>query len=392
MHIKGKRTKPNKDAIFFIDPQSMINLAVYDYHLLSDINDFDLYYICSKYLDFKENHNHSYLRVFKYNKLSNSVLKACSYILTYFKLLYLFMTLKPKLVHVQWFRLQHFDLYYYKLAKRLFGFKLLYTAHNILPLNTGDNYFSVFFKIYKLCDAIIVHSEDTNIQLAKKFSISHDKISVIHHGFLQPNYDKSLFKEEEQHFNLKYNFGDKIIFTSLGFQNAYKGCDILAKVWNMTSELNQCNTCILVLVGKNQGVDYSMLSRYKNVIIEDRRLSNEEYYYLLSHTSVYLLPYKKNSFSQSGALMTTISEKIPTLVTNVGGLPEPLKLAKIGWIIEDEINEANLRAALLNILHNPEEIRKIKQDENAWRKVQDFYDWHNISLQTQNLYNKIIYN
>jgi glycosyltransferase involved in cell wall biosynthesis len=90
--------------------------------------------------------------------------------------------------------------------------------------------------------------------------------------------------------------------------------------------------------------------------------------------------------------MTTISEKIPTLVTNVGGLPEPLKLAKIGWIIEDDINEANLQAALLNILHNPEEIRKIKQDENAWRKVQDYYDWHNISLQTQGLYNKIIYN
>ena len=37
-----------------------------------------------------------------------------------------------------------------------------------------------------------------------------------------------------------------------------------------------------------------------------------------------------------------------------------------------------------------EEIRKIKNDELAWKKVQAYYDWHNISLQTQKLYHKAI--
>ena len=144
------------------------------------------------------------------------------------------------------------------------------------------------------------------------------------------------------------------------------------------------------MVGKNQGVDFSMLQQYNNVIVEDRRLSSEEYYYLLSHASVYLLPYRKTSFSQSGALMTTISERIPTLVTNVGGMPEPLQIAPIGWVIEEEVNEANLQVALLHIISHPEEKKKKKNDELAWKKVQAYYDWHNISLQTQKLYHKAI--
>ena len=165
--MKGKMNTKNKDAIFFIDPQSMINLAVYDYHLLADIDDFDLHYVCSKYLDYKENGRHVYHKLFKYNKLSNSVFKAVSYVWSYLRLLFLFIVHKPKLVHVQWFRMQHFDLYYFKVAKKLFGFKLLYTAHNILPLNTGDDYFPVFSKIYGICDAVIVHSNDTKAQLAR---------------------------------------------------------------------------------------------------------------------------------------------------------------------------------------------------------------------------------
>ena len=196
--------------------------------------------------------------------------------------------------------------------------------------------------------------------------------------------------QEQHQFNEKYHFGEKIIFTSLGFQNAYKGYDILAKVWDTTPELNQSKNCMLVMVGKNQGVDLSMLAKYDNTVVEDRKLSNEEYYYLLTHTSVYLLPYKKTSFSQSGALMTTISERIPTLVTDVGGLKEPLQIAKIGWVIEEEVNEENLRAALLDLLHHSEEISKIKNDHQAWEKVQDYYDWHHISLQTQELYHQVI--
>ena len=388
--MKGKMNTKNKDAIFFIDPQSMINLAVYDYHLLADIDDFDLHYVCSKYLDYKENGRHVYHKLFKYNKLSNSVFKAVSYVWSYLRLLFLFIVHKPKLVHVHWFRMQHFDLYYFKVAKKLFGFKLLYTAHNILPLNTGDDYFPVFSKIYGICDAVIVHSNDTKAQLAKKFALPEGKISVIHHGFLKLNYNQSILEKEQHQFNEKYHFGEKIIFTSLGFQNAYKGYDILAKVWDTTPELNQSKNCMLVMVGKNQGVDLSMLAKYDNTVVEDRKLSNEEYFYLLTHTSVYLLPYKKTSFSQSGALMTTISERIPTLVTDVGGLKEPLQIAKIGWVIEEEVNEENLRAALLDLLYHSEEISKIKNDHQAWEKVQDYYDWHHISLQTQELYHQVI--
>ena len=37
--------------VFYIDPQSMINLAKYDYYLLNGM-DLPVYYFCSRYYDF----------------------------------------------------------------------------------------------------------------------------------------------------------------------------------------------------------------------------------------------------------------------------------------------------------------------------------------------------
>lgn len=388
--MKDNTSGTHKLVIFYIDPQSMSNLAVYDYNLLEEIKDFDIHYICSVHLDHEVNQNHTYHKLFRYNHLSNPLLKACSYVLTYLKILFLIRSLKPKLIHVQWFRLQYFDYVFFKIAKWLFGFKMLYTAHNILPLNTGNKYAMLFHKIYHMTDHIIVHSADTKRQLEEMFALARNTISVIHHGYLQLNYNSEKLAAEAPTYRQKYPFEGKTVFTSLGFQIAYKGSDIIANVWASTPQLNQNPHCLLVLVGKNHEIDYSQLSQYHNVIIDDRRISNEEYHYILSRSSVYLMPYRKASFSQSGALMTAIAEKTPALVTRVGGLAEPLELADIGWIIEEDINENNLRNALLHIMKHPEEITKKKSDEQAWEIVQQYYDWHRISLYTQELYHQII--
>ena len=45
-----------KNKIFYIDPQSMRNLSVYDYNMLSEVTD-NVYYYCSVYLDYKRNPN-----------------------------------------------------------------------------------------------------------------------------------------------------------------------------------------------------------------------------------------------------------------------------------------------------------------------------------------------
>jgi len=84
-------------------------------------------------------------------------------------------------------------------------------------------------------------------------------------------------------------------------------------------------------------------------------------------------------------MLTVLTEHIPLLLTDVGSLAEPLTIAPIGWKME-RADEAELRRALLNILSHKEDIETIRNNRQAWEKVCAFYDWQNISRQTQELY------
>ena len=181
----------------------------------------------------------------------------------------------------------------------------------------------------------------------------------------------------------------KTVFSALGYQNFYKGTDLLARVWAETPELRNSQNAMLLIIGKvnETRLDLSMLDGIDNVIVENRRIPDEEFVYLLRHTSVYLLPYKE--ISQSGAMLTVLTEHIPLLMTDVGSLAEPLSIAPIGWKIQPS-DEQDLKKALLYLIDHDEEIEAIHNDQQAWEKVCAFYDWTIISRQTQELYESLI--
>ena len=107
-----------------------------------------------------------------------------------------------------------------------------------------------------------------------------------------------------------------------------------------------------------------------NVVVEDRKISNEEFVYLLRHTDVYLLPYRL--ISQSGALLTALNERVPVLVSDVGGLTDPLKIAEVGWsVTPDDYN--SLKHMLIHLSAHPNEVAKIKNDANAWNTIANEY-------------------
>jgi glycosyltransferase involved in cell wall biosynthesis len=108
--------------------------------------------------------------------------------------------------------------------------------------------------------------------------------------------------------------------------------------------------------------------------------------YLLRHTSVYLLPYRE--ISQSGAMLTVLTEHVPLLLTDVGSLAEPLSVAPIGWKIQ-HAEECELRNALIYLLGHKEEIDAIRNNHQTWEKVCAFYNWQDIGQQTQRLYESL---
>ena len=196
-------------------------------------------------------------------------------------------------------------------------------------------------------------------------------------------YNEIEYKNQFRNSPLHEIIQDKIVFTSLGEQSYYKGSDLIIEAWFKTPQLNQSDKCVLVMAGKFDKIDYKLIGNYKNVYIKNQRISNEEYMFWLKHTDAYLLPYR--TISQSGALLTALSEHIPVITTNVGGISEPISIAHIGWNIGDAKIE-NLQKTLLNILHSPEDILNIKKDDEGWKKIEKFYDWRKISKETELLY------
>ena len=376
--------------IFYIDPQSMINLAKYDYYLLRGI-DMPVCYFCSKYYDADINPRMTYKRVFRYNKMRSNWMKAVSYIASWLLILLNVVIKQPKVVHIQWFRIPSFDYMMVRILQRLFRIKVVFTAHNILPHQGNESKNTdTFRKAYHSFDRIIVHSQTTRQEIVDTFHVDGNKIEVIRHGILPFNVSDEQYKACKPQLDEKYAaLRGKTVFSALGYQNFYKGTDLLASVWASTPELRNSKDAMLLIIGKvNEArLDLSMLEGISNVISDNRRIPDEEFVYLLRHTSVYLLPYKE--ISQSGAMLTVLTEHVPLLLTDVGSLAEPLAVAPIGWKIQPS-DEQDLKKALLYLIDHNEEIETIHNGHEAWEKVCAFYDWTIISRQTQELYESLI--
>lgn len=372
--------------IFYIDPQSMINLAKYDYHLLQGI-DMPVYYFCSKYYDAAAAPRVRYKKVFTYNKLGSNSLKAVSYVCSWLTIMLHVITLRPKVVHIQWFRIPLFDLMMVRLLQGVFRIKVVFTAHNLLPHQGNESKNTrVFHQAYHTFNHIIVHSQFTKQELIGQFQVDADRIKVIRHGILPLDVDEKHYAAEQALLDRKYaSLKGKTVFSALGYQNFYKGTDLLARVWAETPELRSNKEAMLLIIGKVNAadMDLSMLEGIDNVVFDSRRIPDAEFLYLLRHTSVYLLPYRE--ISQSGAMLTVLTEHVPLLLTDVGSLAEPLSVANIGWKMQ-HAEAAELRQSLLFLIDHKADIERIHNDHQAWEKVNAFYDWHVISQQTQTLY------
>lgn len=376
--------------IFFVDPQSMINLAKYDYYLLEGV-DLPVTYFCSKYYDFEINPRLTYKHVFRYNHLATNSQKAISYVISWIQILAYAVSKRPKVVHIQWFRIPRLDLLMVRLLQRVVGAKVVFTAHNVLPHQGNEiKATDVFSKAYAAFDRVIVHSQVTKDELVSTFRIDAGKVEVIRHGILPIDNAKDSYSQTEHDYDTKYAaLKGKTVFAALGYQNHYKGTDLLATVWASTPALRDSRDTMLVIIGKvnDKSMDLSMLAQCDNVICDNRRIPDEEFLYLLRHTSVYVLPYR--DISQSGAMLTAIAEHIPLLVTDVGSLAEPLSIAPVGWKMQ-KASEQELQEALLYLASHKEIIRAIHDDSASWAKVCKFYDWAAISHQTQQLYERVM--
>lgn len=368
--------------IYYIDPQSYSNLSVYDHSLLKGIEGHDIVYFNSIKYDHEALTNARMRSMFRYNDMKNPLAKLLSYSVSMMKVAGYALRERPDVIHIQWFRAWIID-YLLVFFFHLLGIKIVYTAHNVLPHTRHSWDMFIFSRYYKAVDAIIVHSERTRKEMLSLFSLPEKKVNVIRHGILESRYDEAAVAEFMGKLRTRLGISeDAIVFSCLGVQNKYKGIERVVEAWSKSEALHSAN-CHLLFVGKNDGIDFSPVEKMPNVHIVCDRVSNEEFEAYLQMSSVVLLPYI--NISQSGVLFSALQSGVPVLVSDVGGLAEPLSCAKIGWCIGEPSVE-NIRKEMERLAENAEEVSAVRADKEAFAAVCKMYDWSEISKKTQALY------
>ena len=358
--------------IIYIDPQSYNNLADYDKYLLENIEAQKIF-ICSTNMPYNEIKNTRIIMNYDYHT-KKSIFKILSYIISQKKLIQIIKNEKPDVIHFQWFKIPQLDIVLLKRIKKILPkVKVVHTAHNVLPHDSGSKYKRIYKKIYSTVDSIIVHAEITRSDINKEFNISKEKIVVIPHGFLPTKYK----------FQKTPSENSVITFSFIGFLSDYKGLDILLEAWCGCPEILDNKTCRLIIAGAGDLNCLHSIPLGKNIIIENYFHNEEDLAKIISETDVAVLPYKR--ISQSGVLLTYLAEHIPVLVSNIGGLTQPFEIANVGWVLEN-LNSQCLTDRIMRIIEKKEELRNIKDNLENWKKIDEFYDWKSIGNTTLKLY------
>jgi len=371
--------------VYYIDPQSYNNLSVYDTSLLSCI-DADLhvaYYHSDKY-QLPKQEGINYREVFHYSEMSG-LGRVISYVKSLWKIGREMLREHPSVVHIQWFKCWPADCLFI-LWLKMIDVKCVFTAHNVMPHNPGRTDRLGYWLFYQLSDAVIVHTKRTRDELMATFPVKSGKIHVIPHGMLASTVDVAAIKMRARELADLWHTDGCLVFASMGFQNYYKGADIIVDTWIHSPELYDNPKVKLLMIGKVENADISKLENYSNVVIRDEMVSDLDFEACLQLATVALLPYR--AISQSGVLLTVLERGIPVVVSDAGALAEPLQIAPVGWNIGNA-NVENLRQTLAQLVNVPDEVFAKRQDSNLFDVVRRAYSWRQIGQATSSLYRSL---
>lgn len=368
--------------LIYVDPQSYKNLSLYDYSLLKGMKNHTIIYCCNTQYDGPELENVEFLPIFNYRQEMNPIEKFASYFLSLLKLVSVLKKERPDILHIQWWKQWDLDYFCLSIYKRYVK-QIVFTAHNLVPHNSGESMKCKCIKYYNKVDKIIVHDNKSKNELIRDFGVNEKKISVIAHGILEFKVNEKEVETIMNEISSKYQLKDKLVFSTMGGQSCYKGTDLIRDAFLNSEFLMNSKDVFLVVAGKGNIVTQEFANQCNNVWVADYALSDSEFQAVMRLTDVMLLPYRK--ISQSGVLLTTIQNKIPFAVTPMGGLAEPLDIATVGWIIPCPTVEC-VRDCMETLALDIYGTKAVKHNQQNWDLVKAKYDWNRISHQTEEFY------
>lgn len=379
----NKKRRSEKIGLVLVDPMSYDNLGLYDKCLAESLVGCRVSFCCNTKLQFSSLSNVDVKRFYDYSDCA-AIGKIIYYLWGHLKLIIHVLAERPEIIHFQWLKVPFLDLIFLRLLKNISRAKIVITAHNVLPHDSGQKYCCIFRKIYKFVDGIIVHAADTRQEIVNRFTVSSQKIAVIPHGMLNHSSSGKTIQRMPGKL-LDFLANKKIVFGTIGFLTPYKGIDLLLRAWLEEPLLRDSPDYGLVLAGRDR-MGLEQLGLPKNVLLLNQYLSDSELEHVVSNIDVFVLPYRQ--ISQSGVLLTILTMKKPVIVSPVGGLTQPFEIGNFGWVLENCSSEA-IRKALLDAVSR-KDVLELENLERKWDELFEFYSWKNIGVRTYEFYSQIL--
>ena len=243
-----------------------------------------------------------------------------------------------------------------RLKTKIGDSKLISIFHNIIPHEKSilNNFlFKYYIKPFQKCMFMssFVKNQLNTFKKSVKSSIR----------FLPIKKDyKIKFNKNDLRDEIEMKADDQIILF-FGLIRKYKGLDILLEAVGKYFKSNSKSKLIIA------GEAYEDRKRYLKIInqlnIKDKIIwlnefiSNEKIEKLMTLSDLLVLPY--HFASQSGVLSQAWQYEIPSIVTDVGGLPEYVDDEKSGYIIKN--NNSNALAQKIEYFFESESSLKMKE-------------------------------
>jgi len=294
---------------------------------------------------------------------------------------------QPQVLHVQWLPMLGslpIELWVIKLSKRL-GIRVVYTAHNVLPHDTGNHLKEKYLTVYRAVDFLICHTKSAAERLSNEFDLPSSKISIIPHGPMLHDLRTTSPNQMAKKLSKDKN---KVTFLFFGSIRPYKGLEFLLDAWHLAvADMPQASLEILG-AGEQEYIDLIQnkilqLNVAASVSSQFSYIEDDELVAHLEASHVLLYPYQ--NIDQSGALLTGMSFSKPIIATSLEGFKETLIPDQTAIFVN--YGDANQLSETLKYLYNtPSERERLGM--NTAKDFGKQYSWGRISEQTMDVYQR----
>lgn len=311
------------------------------------------------------------------------------------ELLVTILTERPDVIHCQWLREPETDYYLLRFLK-LIGYRVVYTAHNVIPHEAKKRDKELFRRIYQIVDRVIVHALDNKREMTNTLSMSERQISVVPHGAYQMFYEEKCCGKEHARNSLGLP-QEKVILLFFGGIRPYKGLEYLVDAFR--SIRGKIANLLLLIVGDVPGTkeaeeSASYYAEYMAQLEKEEAISCRREYVAFGSVGSYfiasdivVLPYIKTY--QSGVLSLACAAGRPAIVTDTGGLAEVVEHGKTGLVVQpkDAQGLADAISTLVMDLDCAEAMgRRAKALANS------IYSWDAVAQKTAEIYESLLQN